>query len=345
MGTVREKQKVEQVQFLKRLGELLNKGYEMDQALSFLAVHASRELQGKITGLKKDLREGKTLWQSIEPFSLPGEAQSFVYFYEEQGELAEGLVSAAQLAEKRAYTKKQLQKLLRYPIFLLWGAAVVLIVLNQFVVPHFKSLYATMESAPPWLTQFFFQFLTYVPYMLIGLAMVGFIASMLIWKQYKKRSPHDQIAVFLKIKPIKATVQQAISYYFSLQLGRLLETGMSLQQALNVFEGQDYLRFFKEEARWMNNELERGESFIAYIKEKPYYLDELAAIVENGMRTGTIASDLQQYSEWLYQEMDDRLQKGVVWLQPVLLLAIGAFVFGLFLVVMLPMFEMIGSLE
>lgn len=53
MGTVREKQKVEQVQFLKRLGELLNKGYEMDQALSFLAVHASRELQGKITGLKK----------------------------------------------------------------------------------------------------------------------------------------------------------------------------------------------------------------------------------------------------------------------------------------------------
>lgn len=61
----------------------------------------------------------------------------------------------------------------------------------------------------------------------------------------------------------------------------------------------------------MNDELERGESFIAYIKQKPYYLDELAAVVENGMRTGTIASDLQQYSEWLYQEMDDRLQKAL----------------------------------
>lgn len=62
----------------------------------------------------------------------------------------------------------------------------------------------------------------------------------------QKRSPHDQIALFLKIKPIKATAQQAISYYFSLQLGRLLETGMSLQQALYVFEGQDYLRFLKK---------------------------------------------------------------------------------------------------
>ncbi len=335
----------ESIRFIKRLGDLLQKGYHMENALSFLQVYSSDYLKNQIELIRVQLRDGATLCASLDCLNLPNEIRSYVYFYEEQGELAEGLVLAASLAQKRLATKKQFQKLLRYPLFLLWGTVVVLIVLNHFIVPHFQALFVTMQQSPPLLTKMFFQFLEVFPYICLAILAIGTCGAFFLFKHFKETSPHDKIVFLLKWNRSKVFVQQLISYYFSLQLGRLLETGMTFQQALTIFENQSLLRFFQAEASMMKKALATGESLVAYMQSQEYYLNELSIVIENGMRTGTVSGDLQQYSIWLFQEMEDKLQKGVVWLQPILLICIGGFVFLLFLVVMLPMFEMIGSLQ
>lgn len=334
----------EQIQFIKRLGELLSKGYEMEQALQFLQVQASKELHADMEYMRNELKRGSSVCNSLNSLQLAGEIQSFIYFYEEQGRLAEGLVEAAQLAQKRAVIKKQFQKLLRYPLFLLWGTIIALMVVNQFIVPHFKSLFQTMQNSPPLLTQLFFSFLTVFPYISISLIAVGVISVYTIIRKYRTKTAHEKMALLLKMKQSKIVVQQLVSYFFSMQLCRLLSTGMTIQQALFIFEKQNFLEFFRHEAQVMRTALTKGETLFTYINTQHYYTSELAIIIENGMKTGKVAEDLQYYSQWLFQEIEDTIQKRMAIMQPFLLIGIGGFILILFLVVMLPMYEMIDSM-
>ncbi|MBM7840342.1 competence protein ComGB [Alkalihalobacillus xiaoxiensis] len=334
----------EHILFIRRLGELLSKGYEIEQALRFLHVQASSNLQANIEFIRNELKRGSSVCASLNSLNLAGEIQSFIYFYEEQGRLAEGLVEAAHLAQKRTILKKQFQKLLRYPVFLIWGVVIALIIVNQFIVPHFISLFQTMQNSPPLLTRLFFSFLSIFPYVALFLFIVGAICAYIITQKYKTKSAHEKMAVLLKLNQSKIVVQQLVSYFFSMQLGRLLSTGMTIQQALSIFEKQNYLAFFRQEAYYMRTALMKGDALFTYIGNRDYYTNELAIIVENGMKTGKVAEDLQYYSQWLFQEIEETIQKRMAIMQPFLLIGVGGFILMLFLVVMLPMYEMIDSM-
>ncbi|SDB82987.1 competence type IV pilus assembly protein ComGB [Shouchella lonarensis] len=341
----REKDMLETIRFLERLGRLLSQGYAMDAALAFLVVHSSARLKACIATIRAGLQDGQSFHDSVEVLALPKEIWSFIYFYEQQGTLDEGLLKTSQLALKRQQTTKQLQKLLRYPLLLVWGTVLVILVLNQLIVPHFSSLFATMNTDPPMMTQLFFAFMRYLPVALLCFVLVVGVVVLCFFLHFKKRSPHDQMSFLLKRKSLRPILQRVITYYFALQMGRLLQAGMTIKDALQLFEGQRQLQFLREEATYIRERLAQGEAIEAIIFERDCFMNELALVVENGTRTGSVARDLQHYSDWLYEEMDDRMQKGATWLQPLLLIFIGGFVFTLFLVVMLPMFEMIGAIE
>ncbi|WP_059103245.1 competence type IV pilus assembly protein ComGB [Shouchella shacheensis] len=341
----RVKDNPERARMLIRLGRLLMQGYTTDAALSFLRVHVSPEIKQGLAEMQKDLRLGKRVHEGLEHLHLPAEILSFVYFYEEQGNVAGGLIQAGALFEKREQTKKNIQKLMRYPVLLIWVSLLVIIVLNQFIVPHFQALFSTMNSEPPFLTGLFLDGMSYFPYVAFALLLLGALVFLYVQRRMKPRSPHEKVAFLLAFKPTHHLTKRLLTYYFSLQFGRLLDAGMSMQQALHVFEKQNHLKFFSDEATRLKIDLSKGEPFHELLEKKSYFLTELSFVVENGTRTGYLAADMQHYSELLYQELDEGLQKGLTWLQPVFLILIGGFVFGLFLAVMLPMFEMIGALD
>ncbi len=59
----------------------------------------------------------------------------------------------------------------------------------------------------------------------------------------------------------------------------------------------------------MRTALMKGDALFTYIGNRDYYTNELAIIVENGMKTGKVAEDLQYYSQWLFQEIEETIQK------------------------------------
>ncbi len=66
-------------------------------------------------------------------------------------------------------------------------------------------------------------------------------------------------------------VKQFLTYYFSLQFGRLLKAGMTLQQALTVFENHENIQFMQEESKLIKAELQQGDTFNYVIRARPYF--------------------------------------------------------------------------
>ncbi|MDQ0209009.1 competence type IV pilus assembly protein ComGB [Alkalicoccobacillus murimartini] len=341
----RKTKKLELAKRLIRIGRLLQQGYPMEAALSFVALHVNEHDQEQLKNVQIDLQNGIRIHEAFEHLNLPADILSFIYFYEEQGEVAEGLIQAGIVFEGREKTKSEIQKLLRYPLVLGWAGVMVLIIVQQFIVPHFQKLFVSMDSDPPALTAFFFGFLENLP--LLAVSLIIFVTSLYLYYRIriKPLSAHVKINKLLRIKFLAGFTRRIVTYYFSLQFGRLLEAGMSIQNALSIFEKQSHLPFFQHEAMLMKAELEQGESFNQMLSNRHYFSKDLAFVVENGNRTGFMASDLQNYSHILFTELEDALKKMLTLLQPIFFVGMGGFIFIVFLSVMLPMFEMIGALR
>src|SRR5699024_5500748 len=130
----------------------------------------------------------------------------------------------------------------------------------------------------------------------------------------------------------------------SLQLGRLLDVGLSLQEALRLFTSQDYVPFFQQECVQLMHELHQGHSLSDLVSERVYFSKELVFVIQNGEKTGYLAKDLIHYSEMILSEIDEWMLKVLRYVQPIFFLIVGGVIFMLFLATMLPLFQMVGVL-
>lgn len=329
--------------YLIQIGQLLEQGYPLHTAIQFMQLHVPSEMKKKFDDVLAALQEGHSVHEAFTSFDLPPTLSSFLYFFERQGKLAEGFVHAGHLLEKREKWKSDLIKLLRYPLFLLWLCFFLLLVMYSFVLPHYRSFFSIVQEIPP-LTRLVYHLIEQIPNLLVILS--GIFLFVLLYHTFKMRSSSsaEKIQFLLQIPFVKRYVRQVLTYYFSLQLGRLLETGLTLQEALNLFATQTYLPFFQQESEKMMDELRRGVSFPQLLYERAYFLKDFAFVVEHGEKTGYIGKDLIHYSDVLYRDLDEKMLRALKYVQPLSFLFIGAIVFLLFLATMLPLFQMISAL-
>jgi competence protein ComGB len=323
---------------------LLEQGYSLEAALKFIQLHVIQVTKEQIDEVLVNLQEGHPVHEAFRSFDIPASIKAFLYFYDHQGDLAQGFHHAGTLLVQREKVLTDITKLLRYPFALLFFCTVVLVLMFQFVVPHFRSFFTMMNSTPPLLTDIFLSFVYHLPH-LVGICVVILIPFLFYFLvKVKKLSPYQRTMKLISIPFCKRYVKTVITYFFSLQIGKFISTGMSLQQALTQFQQQDYLPFLQQECLQISHELHQGRSFQEILNGKAYLRTEISFVVDNGERTGYLGNDLEQYSEILYLELEEALKRGLRLVQPILFLFVGGFVFLLFLATMLPLFQMLGSL-
>lgn len=343
MNSNNKKQPEATAKHFVRIGRLLEQGYPLITALTFIQLHVSNRTKLQLADVLEHLKAGHPVHEAFLSFDIPPSLKSFLYFYEQQGNIAEGFIQAGSLLEQSEKTKQELVKLLRYPILLLWLCLLILILMYQFVLPHFRSFFSTTTDIPL-LTRMLLLFLHYAPYVVAAILVISCVAIVYYWFKIQSWSSYRKVMVLLSLPVCNKYVQLIITYYFALQLGRLLGAGMSLQQALHLFNKQDYLPFFQQECTLLMHELHQGHSLSSLLSERAYLREELSFVVENGEKTGYLASDLVHYSDMLYREFDDALQRALRSIQPIFFLIVGGIVFLLFLATMLPLFQMVGVL-
>ncbi|NEU29638.1 type II secretion system F family protein [bacterium LRH843] len=342
-----KRQKSEQLQktasLFIQIGQLLQQGYPLNTALTFIMLHVSAPTKVQIQEVLEQLKAGHPAYKAFYYFDIPPSFKSFLYFYEQQGNLAEGFIHAGSLLDQREKMKNEVVKLLRYPFFLLWICFLLLTLMYRLVVPHFRSFFSMMNDVP-FLTKIVFRFLDYIPYICASFAMILVGGTIYIYFKVKVWSSYRKIMALLSFPFLREFVQITVTYYFALQLGNLLKAGLPLQEALRLFKSQDYLPFYQQECTQIMNELQQGHTFSSILVQKKYFREQLAFVVENGEKTGYLAKDLVHYSEMLYSQLDGLLRKMLRYISPVFFLIIGGIVFLLFLATMLPLFQMVGAL-
>ncbi|GGH79706.1 competence protein ComGB [Pullulanibacillus pueri] len=334
----------DQAQFLTHVGLSLEKGYTLSAAIHLQAYQQTEITQRSIDNILRQLSRGTPLADVLYDHEFSKDICSYLYFAEKRGDLAEGFQESGRLLHFRVKQKKTLDRLLRYPLFLLWVFGVMFYIAINHLLPSFQQIYASMALPQPRFIKYLLVFSGHFLSILIFLALfVGCIVSLFLFLK-KVISTEKKIALLLWIPVVSSYAKLYLTYLFSLHLGGLLKIGMSVNEALVMMAEQHYQPFFQNEAVMMRATLNQGLTLGEVIKQRSFYLQELAVVISNGNAYGRLGAMLSDYSSVVLKSMEQKIKHSMAVIQPLFFVLFGGLIILLFLAIMLPIFHMIDGI-
>lgn len=317
--------------FLRELSGLVSANLPVDEALRIISIQPA--IKPSLRALVADILERVTSGASLSAAmaAREGAFPPFVVRLVGAGEASSSLdtvlADLSRYLEQASERSAKLTSQLLYPAVLVAAAIIALTVITTVLVPAVKPLFEDAGAAPPaiiaalsWIAE------TVSSYgLLITIAFTASLLSLLsVW-----RSPGGRLAMdraILDTPFIGDLVRQTETARLSRTLSSLIRNGIPLTEALRIAGGvlvnralgmtvDDILRGV-EQGRSLSNELQRSGAF-------PDLLPRLARI---GEETGQLESMLIKVAEAYERTVENRLERFMTLLTPVLTIIIGGFV-------------------
>jgi len=334
----------EQGTFLLRLGKLLDKGYPLSQAIEFLGIQQSPLQRFDLQKCLINLRSGLPLHESLKSLHFPHVALGYLYFAEKNGNLASGLCEAGNMILLKVRYTRRFKKLSSYPLILLIFVVTMITFIQQILFPQLlnfsSSAYIEASQATSWLVRF----LSFIPNLFLLLLLLIIIAMIMYFYWFKKLPYDVQMNIFLKIPLWRQLIVSYQSQLFAFQLSNLLYGGLSIYESLQVLESQENMPFLQIEARHVKLRLVKGEKLDSIIESRNHFEKELALVIRHGQSNGELAKELAHYTEFVLLRIEQKLEKWLRVIQPLLFSLVGVLVILMYLAILLPMFQMLNQL-
>ncbi|WP_299087956.1 competence type IV pilus assembly protein ComGB [uncultured Metabacillus sp.] len=334
----------EQADILKRLSSMLEKGYTLNEALSFLYVNEQGSKKSDLLICINQLSSGHSFRSVLSKLHFHRDVLSYLYFAEQHGDMEFALKASSEILHKKMTHLDKLAKILRYPIFLIITVSIILSIVQSVISPQFQQLYNSMN-----LEQSFFSIFLLVLFALLKWCGIGgFIITIMIILYYffifKKKPIDEQMEIMIKIPIVKRIFCMLHSYFFALQLSNLLRGGLSTFESLKIFEKQNILPFYRTEASRFIEKLKAGVQLHQIIEDSHFYEKELALVILHGQANGQLARELFMYSQFVIEKLENKIIKTMAIIQPTIYAFVGVVVLFVYLSMLLPLYNMMENL-
>ena len=112
-------------------------------------------------------------------------------------------------------------------------------------------------------------------------------------------------------------------------------------EALTVFENSRQSRFSQELGCSIKERLRAGVELDKVVTGFPFFEREMSGIIRHGQNNGKLEKELYFYSRHCLGELEERIQALLKTIQPVLYTMIAVLIVSLYLIILLPMFQLI----
>ena len=335
--------KENKIYFIKRLYELIDHGYMLEDSLEFLLIQYE-VADDEIKKIKEKLSNGSKLSDILGYLGYSQLIVSKIKFAEDYGRIEDMLVEVETYLKLKKIQQEKVIKTLRYPLFLTFTLICLIMVFNALVIPQFENIYTSSNIKMDLQTLILIKSLYYIPkfisiIFLLTLIGIGYISYTIKYK------PNLFLKSLIYIPKVRNYSKLYFSYRFSMELSLFLMSGFSLKTALEVMVEEDYdyyLTLFSKEILY---ELDKGISFEDSIGKIKYFDNSMRKFVNHGKNNGLIDKELKLFSELMLDTFLTSLDRNLKKLQPILFGILAVVIVGLYMVILLPIFNMASSLK
>lgn len=333
--------------FTRQLATMMKSGVPLLQAFDIVGKgHANPAVSRLLLDIKTDVETGSSLKQSFEKHPLYFDALfcNLVGAGEAAGILDSLLDRLATYKEKILAIKSKIKSALFYPISIIVVAFIITAVIMIFVIPAFKSVFASFGAELPAPTLFVMTVSDYfVKYwwLIFGGLGIGGYFFFYTWK----RSVKMQIVMdrlLLRVPVFGDLIRKSSVARWTRTLSTMFAAGVPLVEALDSVAGASGNHEYYTATKKIQGEVATGSSLTGSMQNSGVFSNMVVMMVSIGEESGSLDSMLSKVADFYEAEVDDAVAALSSLMEPIIMVILGTLIGGMVVAMYLPIFKLGG---
>jgi general secretion pathway protein F len=334
--------------FSQELRVMLDAGLSLPEAMQALVEKESRaDLREVLQRVTDALFEGASLSAALarQPRAFPPLYVETVKASEKTGDLAEAMARYIAYQQQVDAIRRKVLSASVYPLVLLGAGVLVALFLLGYVVPRFSAVYDDLGKQMPWGTGLLMGWGRFLHEHAVaaGLAALGAAAGLVyLLSQPAMRARMLRRAWRIPKLGARLRLYELARLYRT--LGMLLKSGMPALAAMRSTSGLLGPELRPQLALALAD-VEQGRAFSQAMAERGLTTPVVLRMLRVGERSGRMSELMERIAAYL----EDELARWVDWFsrlfEPILMLAIGAIIGGIVLLMYMPILELAEGLQ
>lgn len=319
------------------------------KAFTMLAENSPNKILGtKLNQIGDDLQAGSSISQSLSkhPEMFSDFYINMVKVGEETGKLNQVFLHLASYLDRQYTLTSKTKNALIYPVFVVFTFVVVMTLMFVVVIPKLSAIILDSGQEIPVFTQIVIAisnfFLNYGFIFLICLILLG----VWLWRL----SLTDKGKIYLD--KTRLSIPVVGDLYKKLYLSRIadnldtmLSSGVPIVRSIDITSNVVGSYVYKEIMKDAADSVKSGLALSAAFKKHNTYIPGiLVQMVKVGEETGSIGPILKNLAEFYKREVDDAIDTLVGMIEPIMIVVLGLGVGLLLVAVLMPIYNMAGSI-
>ena len=303
-----------------------------------------KTLKRMLQSVAEDVESGRTVADSFNDRGgsvLPPTFVETIRAGEESGNLDKAFDSMYHLFDKRVKMAAKVRSALAYPVFVLFIAIAVVIVLMVKVVPTFTAIFDNYDAELPVMTRMLIGisdfFRTAWPYILVIIAII-----VLVFKLVQKTEKGKMGLAKLQLKlPILGNISLLDgASQFASSMTTMLGAGLPIARAVSITSRTMSNYYISSETGKLVGKLEEGKALGNSMAEAAYLPDILVDMVTVGEETGELEETMNTISGYYDAELEMATDSAMKKLEPALLVFMAVIAGFIVIAIYMAMFDM-----
>jgi type IV pilus assembly protein PilC len=331
--------------FTRQLATMLRAGVPLLQAFDIIARgHSNARFSRLMMDIKNKVETGSSLSQAFREYPKHFDALycNLVQAGETAGMLDAILDRLATYMEKILAIKGKIKSALFYPITVLVVALVVTWIIMVFVIPSFKSVFASFGANLPWLTLLVIAISDFFVKWWWAIFIIT-AATLVALRLAFKRSEALRYLVHrysLKIPIIGTILEKATIARWTRTLQTMFAAGVPLVESLDAVGGASGNMVYIAATKRIQTDVSTGTSLTNAMGAVNLFPSMVIQMTQIGEESGSLDNMLGKIADFYEREVDDAVAALSSLLEPVMIVFLGIFVGGLVVAMYLPIFKL-----
>jgi type IV pilus assembly protein PilC len=313
--------------FSRQLSAFVRAGIPLIESLDVIEEETEdKVLREVLIGVRDSLTTGETFSGALRPYEslFPKFYVDMIRAAELTGSLDDVLAELAGYIKRDLETRNKIKSALVYPSIVLVMAIGTVIILSTFVLPKFKTFFASFNATLPLPTRLLISFTTFVtnywPFILLGLVLLVAIPMAAVRTPWGRRWKDKLI---LRMPVIGQVVLYAIIERFCRLLATMMRAGVPLPEAMGVLGDSTRNVIFKRGIDNVHGAMMRGEGLARPMAETNLFPGAVIQMLKVGENTGTLNEQLTVGSDFYGEELEFKIQRLTSLFEPAVILFMG----------------------
>jgi type IV pilus assembly protein PilC len=340
----------EKANFCRFMAMMLRSGLPLPEALEIIRRESkNKHMQKILADVSFQTRKGRSLSSVLAQYKNDFDPVflTIVTAGEQSGTLEKSFdYLAKQLLSSYEFSQK-VKGSLMYPAVIIAAMIGEGFLMMFFILPRLSSVFLSLNMDLPLATEVILKLGSFIGentllVLILAIILAGIMAFLFIYPRTRRAITQS----LGRLPAVRKMMNEIDIARFSRTLAILLKSGVPIIQSLDVSANSLAQPKWKEAAKTFSARVAKGESLAdVLLDDKSKFPVVLAQAIRTGEETGSMDVVLEELAEFYEREVDYSLKRLTSLLEPVLMLLIGVAVGVMVILMVTPIYSIVGGLD